>query len=179
MILNLPVPHILFSFNCRAAWKLFVAVCASAFLLSVYSAPIQAKKKQAQAQSENSSSKGKGKVKKRKAKEATEKTAAIVSPTKKILPSEVNDVELAAVYQAISQGKSGSALGQIEALLIKAPNYKLLHLLRADLLLILSQKQTLKTTAGTSFALPPLSPDHLSRINQLQQQGAISGKLRS
>jgi murein L,D-transpeptidase YafK len=82
----------------------------------------------------------------------------------------VSDLELAGIYKAISLGQSYSALGQTEALLAKAPNYSLLHLLRADLLLILSQKNMIRTSAGQSYALPALNTSHQQRIRELQQE---------
>ena len=82
----------------------------------------------------------------------------------------MSDFELAGIYKAIATGQSYSALGQTESLLAKAPNHSLLHLLRADLLLILSQKNTIKTNAGQSYALPALSTSHQQRIKELQQE---------
>jgi murein L,D-transpeptidase YafK len=52
----------------------------------------------------------------------------------------------------------------------KAPNYKLLHLLRADLLLILSQRSTFKTNSGASPVLPAANTAQQQRIKELQQE---------
>jgi murein L,D-transpeptidase YafK len=165
---KLPVVFNLFDFLSRAPYKLFAAGLACLLLLSTYAAPANAKKKvrEVTAQSTERSAK----AKKRKA----QKTGVKASPAaQKSSVSSVNDIELAGVYKAISQGQSASALGQIEALLVKAPNYNLLHLLRADVLLILSQKYTLRTSAGTSYALPALNATHQQRINELQQEAAL------
>jgi murein L,D-transpeptidase YafK len=129
-------------------------------VLSIVSLPVAAKTHNTTSADESSSIA-------RKQSAASKRVSAKAEPSKQ---AAVSDVELAGIYQAISQGQSTSALGQTEALLSKAPNYKLLHLLRADLLLILSQKNTLKTTAGVSYALPALNPSHLQRIKELQQE---------
>jgi murein L,D-transpeptidase YafK len=108
--------------------------------------------------------------KRKKKRKAVLEQAAPAAGKSKNTSAGVSDVELVGIYKAISLGQSASALGQAEALLLKAPNYKLLHLLRADLLLILSQRQTLKTSAGTSYALPALNATHQLRIKELQQE---------
>lgn len=88
-------------------------------------------------------------------------------------PQAVSDIELAGIYTAIAQGQSASALGQTEALLLKAPNYKLLHLLRADLLLMLSQRYTVKTAAGLSHAFPAMTASQQAGIKELQQEAYL------
>jgi murein L,D-transpeptidase YafK len=168
---KLSVVFILFDFNSRASYKLFAAGLTCLLLLATYASPAIAKKKTREVSAE--STERSVKVKKRKAQKV-QKALAKTSPSdQKVAISSVNDIELAGVYKAISQGQSASALGQIEALLLKAPNYNLLHLLRADVLLILSQKYTLRTNAGTSYALPALNATHQQRINELQQEAAL------
>ncbi len=76
--------------------------------------------------------------KKRKAVSSEVYAAPAVSKGSKKI-SAVSDAELATVYTHIASGKSAAALNHIETLLAKAPNHKLLHLLRADVLVILSQ----------------------------------------
>lgn len=168
MGVKLSVVLIVFDFIFRAPYKLLAAGLACLLLLSTYAAPAMAKKKVREVAAE--STERAPKVKKRKAKQAPVKTSV---GAQKRTASSVNDIELAGVYKAISQGQSASALGQIEALLLKAPNYNLLHLLRADVLLILSQKYTLRTSTGTSYALPALNATHQQRINELQQEAAL------
>ncbi len=174
MCVILPVGFILFDFLFRASRTLLTTGLACLLLLSAYTSPALAKKKvredAAHTSKQSLKAKANGKVKKRQA------TAARANPrasAQKTALSSVNDVELAGVYKAISQGQSASALGQTEALLKKAPNYKLLHLLRADLLFMLSQKHTLRTNAGTAFALPALNATHQQRINELQQEASL------
>jgi murein L,D-transpeptidase YafK len=115
----------------------------------------------------------------RASKPSTKKTSKAKNKRAKPIPSigtppvklsMVKDAELAAVYAAISQGQSSKALTDIEALLLKAPNYKLLHLLRADLLLMRSNRAAVKTTNGLSPALPALTAEQQQRVKQLQQE---------
>lgn len=54
--------------------------------------------------------------------------------TTKTVPSAIHDDELMAVYSALAEGKLNQALNAADALVLKAPNFSVGHLLRADIL---------------------------------------------
>jgi L,D-transpeptidase catalytic domain len=84
--------------------------------------------------------------------------------------SAVTDAELATVYTHIASGKSTAALTQIESLLVKAPNHKLLHLLRADVLVILSQGTRAAALNGSQGVLSKLNGAQQEQMHILQQE---------
>jgi murein L,D-transpeptidase YafK len=120
-------------------------------------------------------------AKKKPSKEAAESAQALDSPVaerqdgEKLAKQVVSDAELTQVYLAIQQGHSKQALNQIETLLKRAPNYKLLHLLHADLLLILSHRSASKAARG---GLPALNAEQTQRVKELQQEAwlRLSGR---
>ncbi len=84
--------------------------------------------------------------------------------------SAINDAELVGVYTHIAAGKSSAALSQIESLLVKAPNHQLLHLLRADVLLILSQGTRAAERVGSQGVLSKLNASQQEQMHNLQQE---------
>jgi L,D-transpeptidase catalytic domain len=84
--------------------------------------------------------------------------------------SAVSDAELSTVYTHIASGKSTAALTQIESLLAKAPNHQLLHLLRADVLIILSQGTRAASMHGSQGFLSKLSGAQQAQMHILQQE---------
>lgn len=53
---------------------------------------------------------------------------------KTTLSEPIHDAELMAIYAALAEGKLSQALAQADALVLKAPNFSLGHLLKADIL---------------------------------------------
>jgi L,D-transpeptidase catalytic domain len=102
------------------------------------------------------------------AESATQERTTKAGGSKKVLA--VSDAELAQVYKFVSLGKSASALGLIEALLNKAPNHKLLHLLRADVLTIMSQGTRASVQNNVSTPLVNLSAPQQQQLSILQQE---------
>ncbi len=144
-----------------------IVVCIAAG--NVVSAKERNKKKSKPNQAQTLVDDGAVSQKKRKKKRrdaaalALAQDAAPVKARKKpVTVSAVNDAELAAVYKFIALGKSTAALAHLEGLLAKAPNHKLLHLLRADVLTLMSQ--------GTRAAAAQTNQTALAKLNVTQQQ---------
>ncbi len=85
----------------------------------------------------------------------------------------IADQDLFEVYNAMAQGRSIVALNKLEYLIQQAPNYKLLHMLRADLLVILSQKQSIQTNQGSLPVLPALTAEQNNRFRELRDEAQL------
>jgi hypothetical protein len=85
----------------------------------------------------------------------------------------INDQLLNQFYEALAQGKSKWALNKINQMINLTPNYKLLYMIRADLLVMMSQKNTLKTTRGTLPVLPTLTIEQNKRFQELHREARL------
>jgi hypothetical protein len=91
----------------------------------------------------------------------------------RLVASAIADQDLSEIYQSMAQGHSLKALSKLEALIQLAPHYKLLHMLRADLLVILSQKQTMRTVNGSAAVLPTLNNEQNNRFRELREEAQL------
>ncbi len=159
-------------------WQLGLCLMLGLFMVLVGAMPSTAwaKKKrnlnddgqQAVSAPDGSISTQKKRKKKRKATSEAYATPSLSKANIKI--GAVSDTELAMVYTHIASGKSTAALNHIETLLSKAPNHKLLHLLRADLLIILSQGTRASLRNASQGALSTLSATQQEHMHILQQE---------
>ena len=175
-------------FYTRAAWAAFpkralpalnvrlrqVLACFTACVLTlglaVISPEVLAKPKNKGAEAVNVSQKSerrKARLAKKRAALAAATAgggAAVVAAKEKTRPkaAAVTDAELLGIYQAVNEGKSQQALGMTQALLKRAPNYQLLHLIEADLLLIRGR--------GNVKLVASLNEIQKARLSELQQE---------
>ena len=75
------------------------------------------------------------------------------SKTTQANATPVHDAELMAIYAALAEGKLSQALAQADALVLKAPNFSLGHLLKADILNAKAHRPAPDVTAHTQASL--------------------------
>lgn len=90
----------------------------------------------------------------------------------------INDQWINELYETITTGQATLALNKINQMLNLTPNYKLLHMIKADLLVMMSQKNTLNTNKGKIPILPTLTAEQNKRFQDLHKEVRLRIKSR-